>query len=194
MYGEDEFWTSAALEPFDGWGGLGRVNATRTSSGRRALLRAAASTVLLASVGAVGGLLAMSGAAPFSGGRRGVVAGRFARERSAASTQAAGGHIWRERTGWPLSRTHVARAHRRARGMTVRGLAPVPGDRVSGAPAARAARAIALDRDGSAVEVAAVSVSSHPVAAVPVESSARPLGSASAQQSSPRPDEFGFER
>ena len=194
VYGEDEFWASAALEPFDGWSRNGRASAIRPSSGRRTLLRTAASTVLLASVGTVGGLMAMTGAAPFPHAGRGAVASLLARERSPASSQAAGVHIWRERVRSPrspASRVRVARSRLLARRLIVRGLAPGPSEPAS---ASRAASTIEPDHEGAAVEVAAVSLPSHAAAPAPVESPARTVGSTPAGQSPPGPAEFGFER
>jgi hypothetical protein len=154
----------------------------RRGGGARTLLRTAASTVLLASVGTVGGLMAMTGAAPFPHAGRGAVASLLARERSPASSQAAGVHIWRERVRSPrspASRVRVARSRLLARRLIVRGLAPGPSE---------------PDHEGAAVEVAAVSLPSHAAAPAPVESPARTVGSTPAGQSPPGPAEFGFER
>jgi hypothetical protein len=200
VYGEDEFWASAALEPFDGWSRSGRASAIQpSSSGRRTLLRAAASTVVLASVGAVGGLMAITGAPPFPHAGRRAVASLLARERSSPSSRTAGTHIWRAQVSSPGSRAPragVARSRRLARrALARRAIARVPAPvRSELASAPRVASAIEPDQGGAAVEVAAVSVSAHAVAPAPVGSPARTGGSTAAEQSSPSPAEFGFER
>jgi hypothetical protein len=195
VYGEDEFWASSERELLDGGNRVGRTDATASAAGRRPLRRMVVSTALLAGAGAVGGLMAVTGAAPSPHATQRAVAGVLARDGFVAAPRAGGVHIWRERASSHVSRSRAAWARRVARGVSAGGPASAPTDGVAGTVAPRAAHAIGPTDPGAPIEVAAVSVSSRPV---PIESPAgsvdTPSASAPAQPSSPGRSEFGFER
>ncbi len=96
VYAEDEFSRERRAEPLDGCEPTGTRERDRAVVGAADAAAHGASMVLLASVGAVGGLVAIAGGAPVSHARRRAVASLLARRRSRASSTAAGAHRWRE--------------------------------------------------------------------------------------------------
>jgi hypothetical protein len=185
VYAEDDFFAGPALdEGFD----------RRNAGADRRLPRLAGGAMLLAAVGAVGGLLAIAGASSGSRAGRRVGSGLLAAANSLGSSRPAGAHVWRQPASAVPQLSGAA---------SVRHSTPPPRPRRGGIPP----RAAAFRGSGNAVPprgvaaalarpvgsaVAAVAVASQP-SAIPVAAVASAPGAA---RGGPVPgqSEFGFER
>jgi len=174
VYGEEEFFACA--------GGDERLEVAASGMGeRRRLQRVAGAAMLLAAVGAVGGLIAITSLSPVAGDGRRVGAGLLAATGSLVASPAARAHVWRERAGSDGPR------HRSVRDRQA--------DRRS-APDPRADRARSVRRAGAPHMMAAVALRqpSAPIEAAAPASVARLTARASAGPQRSGQSEFGFER
>lgn len=166
VYAEDDFFASPAID--EGF----RVAGSGTE---RRLLRLLGGAMLLAVVGAVGALIAITSASPASRAGRRLGSGLLAAAGSLGSSRRAGAHVWRQQAGAGASRsTGTSIRHRTA------ALAP----RRAGIPP----RAAAFRGSGSAT----VEVTSPP-ASEPVEVATRTPGGSPPGRPLGQ-SEFGFER
>jgi hypothetical protein len=167
VYDEEEFLAYA-----DG-GECSQV--TMSGVGGRRLHRVASATMLVAAIGAVGGLVAIVGLSSVAGDRRRVGAGLLTATGSFASSRAARIHIWRERAGSrPRHQSARDRWAERVRGVRRAG--------VSRAGARLSVLAAASRRQISPAEVVAPA------------SVARLTATVSAESQRSGQSEFGFER
>jgi hypothetical protein len=180
VYAEDDFFDGPALEE-----GFDR----RSAGADRRLPRFVGGAVLLAMVGAVGGLIAITSASSASRAGRRLGSGLLAATGSVGSSRRVGSHVWQQpaaavdslRGGASIRRTTPASRPRRGR-IPPRAAA----FRGSSDGATHRGVAAALARPvGSAV--VAVKVASQP-RVMPVAAGAPPGGSV------PGESEFGFER
>ena len=173
VYGEEEFLAYA--------GGDERFEAAGSGTGERRLQRVAGATMLLAAMGAVGGLVAITSLSSVAGDGRRVGAGLLAATGSLVSSRAARAHVWRGRAGSDGPRDQRVRDRQADR----RSAQDQQADRVRGVrPAGPRPRAavVALPPPGA------------PIEAAPPASVARLTARASAGPQRSGQSEFGFER
>jgi hypothetical protein len=186
VYAEDEFFASQAAD---------ETFAESSPGADRRLLRLAGGAMLLAAVGAVAGLVAITSlsSAPRVGRRRG--SGLLAAAGLRGSSPLAGARVWQQPAAAPGSPS---------RGHSIRNATPAPAARRASIPpralAARGSNAAAAQHSAAVamavapprpVESGAVEVANRPVS-TPVAAPAPTLG-ASPRGPAPEQAEFGFE-
>jgi hypothetical protein len=200
VYGEEEFFARVERELSLGPSAGERIDAAPSAAGGRMLRRAVGPTLLLAVIGAVGGLVAMT-AVPSSsrrGRRAGAAAGGarpLAATGSLVASPGAGVQVWRaprDRVdpGGPLTREWQV-----GRGQAVRSAATATQRQPSPAgtlPAGAAASASGVT--APATELAASTLAARPSPAPSAGVAAHPVTAAPAQSPPQGQAEFGFER
>ena len=168
VYDEDEFFADASRDETEASRDKSFQAAPRVREQR--LRRVAGVTMLLTTMGAVGGLIAVSGLSAVGDRGRRVGAGLLAASGSLVSSRAAHAHVWRERVGADGSRRRRAQGRRTDRARTVR--------RVVAGPRAD----VVLGKRSAPIGVASAASVGHPAAR------------ASAAPQRRGGSEFGFER
>jgi hypothetical protein len=179
VYAEDEFFAGPGLDE--------RWEADACGPESRRLHRAAGATMLLAAVGALGGLITVTSLSSTARARRQVGSGPLAATASLGSSAAASAHVWREPARVEADRHRGARA----RGIPVRAR-PRTGisTRAASIPRSRTAH----ERDRTVPVEAPTTVSSVRMVADASPASSAPAPPTQSPTPSPVPAEFGFER
>jgi hypothetical protein len=186
---EEELFTCAVRDE--------RFELATSGIGGRRLHRVAGATMLLAVIGAVGGLIAIASLTSVAGDRRRVGAGLLAASASLVSSRAARGRVWPEPAGSDASR------HQSAQSQVDRRSAQDEADRPQDEADRRNAQDRRVDRargvrHASVVPVRAAVVavvhSSAPTEATAPASVSRLTASAASQSRQSGQSEFGFER
>jgi hypothetical protein len=170
VYGEHEFLADACHD--EGFA------AVASETGPRRLHRMAGATMLLAAMGAVGGLIALTSLSSVARGGRRVRADLLAATGSLISSRAARAHVWRERAGSGAPGHQSVRERQADRIRSARSAATRP----------RAA-AVGLRHPLAPIEAPAPAPIEAPPASV-----ARLTARASSALRQPGQSEFGFER